>query len=169
MEKAALWTDGRYFLQANRQLDSSCWTLMKAGLPETPSKEKWLATEIEAGKRVGVDPALISFESARKLKENISKNGSLELVAIDENLIDTIWKDQPAFEPNQIDHLPTEFSGRSSASKIEDLKSFLKKQNYSSIILTALDEIACNSYFILFYITLLCINILLYFLVYRAV
>lgn len=144
MEKAALWTDGRYFLQASRQLDSSCWTLMKAGLPETASKEKWLASELEAGNRVGVDPALISFEAAKKLKETLSKNGSLELVAIDENLIDAIWTDQPAFEPKQIDHLPTEFSGKASAAKIEDLKAFLKKENYSSIILTALDEIACT-------------------------
>ena len=120
---------------------------MKAGLPETASKEKWLASELAAGKRVGVDPALISFDSAKKLKETLLKNGSLELVAIDENLVDAIWTDQPAFDPKQIDHLPTEFSGKSSAAKIEDLRTFLKKQNYSSIILTALDEIACNQVF----------------------
>lgn len=117
---------------------------MKAGLPETPSKEKWLASELEAGKRVGVDPALISFEAAKKLRETLNKNGALELVAIDDNLVDAIWSDQPAFDPKQIDHLPTEFSGKCSVAKIDDLKTYLKKQNYSSIILTALDEIACT-------------------------
>ena len=48
LSKAALWTDGRYFLQAGKQLDQN-WQLMKAGLPETPSKEKWLASELVLG------------------------------------------------------------------------------------------------------------------------
>lgn len=145
MEKAALWTDGRYFLQAGQQLDLSSWQLMKAGLPETPSKEKWLALELSSGQRVGVDPALISFEAAKKLREHLNKNNkSIELVAINENLIDTIWKDQPKFEPKEIQNLPIEFSGKSSNEKISDLRNYLKSQNYSSIILTALDEIACK-------------------------
>ena len=145
-EKAALWTDGRYFLQAGKQLDSTCWTLMKAGLPETPSKEKWLASELKAGARVGVDPALISYSAAKKLKETLAKNGGLELISVSENLIDAIWKNpqQPPFEPKQIDHLPTEFSGKSSKGKIEDLRKVLSEQKFSSIILTALDEIACK-------------------------
>lgn len=144
MEKAALWTDGRYFLQASQQLDQSCWQLMKAGLPETPSKEKWLYSELSNGQRVGVDPALISFEAAKKLRESLNKtNGkSIELVAVNENLIDAIWKDQPTFEPKEIQNLPIEFSGKASNDKIEDLRNYLKSHNYSSIILTALDEIA---------------------------
>lgn len=141
MDKAALWTDGRYFLQASKQL-SSDWILMKAGLPETPSKEKWLAAELQAGQRVGVDPALISFEAAKRLKETLCK---VELVPIEDNLIDLVWgKDQPAFSPQQIDHLPIEYSGKSSADKINELRSYLKAQNYSSIILSSLDEIACK-------------------------
>ena len=142
MERAALWTDGRYFLQASQQLDQN-WQLMKAGLPETPTKEKWLTTELVSGQRVGVDPALISFEASKKLNEHLSKSG-LELVPINENLIDAIWKDQPHFDPKQIDHLPVKFSGKSSSEKISDLRVHLKAQNYSSIILTALDEIACK-------------------------
>lgn len=144
MHKAALWTDGRYFLQANQQLDQSCWQLMKAGLPETPSKEKWLISELESGQRVSVDPALISFEAAKKLREFLAKNKSIELIPIGDNLIDAIWKDQPAFEPQTIEHLPIEFSGKESADKIEELRKYLKTQNYSAIILTALDEIACK-------------------------
>lgn len=145
MEKAALWTDGRYFLQANQQLDQSCWKLMKAGLPETPSKEKWLTSELLSGQRVGVDSALISFEAAKKLRETLNKNKSIELVAVNENLIDSIWMDQPAFEPKEIQNLPIEFSGKASNEKIGELRNYLKSQNYSSIILTALDEIACNT------------------------
>ena len=142
MEKAALWTDGRYFLQASQQLDQN-WQLMKAGLPETASKEKWLTSELVSGQRVGVDPALISFDAAKNLRENLSKSG-LELVPINENLIDSIWRDQPRFNPKQIDHLPIKFSGKSSKEKIYDLRAHLKAQNYSAIIVTALDEIACK-------------------------
>lgn len=142
MSKAALWTDGRYFLQAGKQLDQN-WQLMKAGLPETPSKEKWLVSELVSGQKVGVDPALISFDAAKKLRESLGKSG-IELVPVHENLIDAIWKDQPAFDPKQISHLPVKFSGKSSSEKISDLRVYLKTQNYSSIIITALDEIACK-------------------------
>lgn len=142
MEKAALWTDGRYFLQAAQQLDQN-WQLMKAGMPETPSKEKWLTSELISGQRVGVDPALISFDAAKKLRENLSKSG-IELVAVNDNLIDAIWKDQPAFDPKIINHLPVNFSGKSSSEKISVLRAHLKTQNHSSIIVSALDEIACN-------------------------
>lgn len=116
---------------------------MKAGLSETPSKDKWLTSELVSGQKVGVDPALISFDAANKLRENLAKNG-LELVPINENLIDLIWKDQPPFDPKQIDHLPVKFSGKSSNEKISELRAHLKSQNNSGIIITALDEIACK-------------------------
>ncbi|CAB4044133.1 xaa-Pro aminopeptidase 1 isoform X2 [Paramuricea clavata] len=58
--KAALWTDGRYFLQAQQQLDNN-WTLMKEGLSGTPSQEDWLIQELPSGCLVGADPWLVSF------------------------------------------------------------------------------------------------------------
>lgn len=144
LQKAALWTDGRYFLQANQQLDTSSWTLMKAGLPETPTKEAWLASELKQGDRLGVDPALISFEAAKKLREQLEKSGQ-SLVAVEENLIDAVWAAQQPPQPaNAIEHLPIEFSGRSSASKIEEIRVQLQKSENSALIVTALDEIACN-------------------------
>jgi Xaa-Pro aminopeptidase len=145
LQKAALWTDGRYFLQANQQLDSAHWTLMKAGLSETPTKEAWLAAELKRGDCVGVDPALISFEAAKKLKEQLEKSGQ-SLVAVGENLIDAVWAaaGQPAQPTNAIEHLPVEFSGRSSAAKIEEIRGQLQKSENSALIVTALDEIACT-------------------------
>lgn len=117
---------------------------MKAGLPETPSKDKWLAAELVSGQRVGVDPALISFDAANKLRDNLAKSG-IELVPVNENLIDAIWKDQPPFDPKEINHLPVKFSGKSSNEKISELRAHLKSQNNSAIIISALDEIACNT------------------------
>lgn len=144
MEKAALWTDGRYFLQAGQQLDSSAWTLMKAGLPETPTKEAWLAAELKQGDRVGVDPALISVEAAKKLREQLEKSGQ-SLVPIQENLVDCVWgAEQPVQPANTIEHLPIEFSGRASSAKIVDIRAHLQKNECSALIVTALDEVACK-------------------------
>ncbi len=145
LQKAALWTDGRYFLQANQQLDSASWTLMKAGLSETPTKEAWLASELKKGECVGVDPALISFEAAKKFREQLEKTGQ-SLVAVEENLVDAVWsqQQQPPQPCNPIEHLPVEFSGRSSAAKIEEIRKQLQKAQQSALVVTALDEIACT-------------------------
>jgi Xaa-Pro aminopeptidase len=58
-DAAALWTDGRYFLQASKQLDSN-WTLMKTGLPDVPTKEEWLVKVLPPTSRVGIDPKLVT-------------------------------------------------------------------------------------------------------------
>ena len=143
MDKAALWTDGRYFLQASKQL-STDWELMKAGLPETLSKEKWLEEELKDGERVGVDPALISYEAAAKLSETLNKSGGKQLVPISGNLIDSIWTNQPSFDPKLIDHLSIQFSGKSSSAKVSELRASLKAGGYSAMLISALDEIACK-------------------------
>lgn len=61
LDKAALWTDGRYFLQASQQLDSKHWTLMKSGLPDVPSMESWLKSTLPSGSKLGIDPKLVTF------------------------------------------------------------------------------------------------------------
>ncbi|KAE8668858.1 long chain acyl-CoA synthetase 7, peroxisomal-like isoform X1 [Hibiscus syriacus] len=77
-DKAALWTDGRYFLQAEKQLSSS-WILMRAGSLGVPTTSEWLNDVLAPGGRVGIDPFLFSHDAAKELKEAISKK-KLELV-----------------------------------------------------------------------------------------
>jgi Xaa-Pro aminopeptidase len=154
LKEAAVWTDGRYFLQASKQLDSEHWQLMKAGLPETPSKEAWLGRVLESGDRVGVDPSLISWECAGRFREALAraKDGDsgapgLELAAVDKNLVDAVWMsgpttDYPRFVSQSIEHLPLEFAGRASSAKLSDLQAALVKGSAVGYIVTALDEIA---------------------------
>lgn len=125
---------------------------MKAGLPETPSKEKWISQVLKSGDRVGVDPALISLDSAEKFKEALAKSGQT-LVPIEDNLIDIIWKEdhQPPFNPQLIEHLPIQFSGKASSAKIGELCNYLQLNSYSAFIVTALDEIACKISYFYFY------------------
>lgn len=72
--EALLWTDGRYHQQAEQQLDEH-WTLMKDGLPATPTMSNWLSNNLVAGDRVGVDGNLLSFRVWNPLHSELSSNG----------------------------------------------------------------------------------------------
>ncbi|GIX71818.1 xaa-Pro aminopeptidase 1 [Caerostris extrusa] len=60
---ASLWTEGRYFQQADKQLDNN-WTLLKEGMPGTPAIHEWLSRVLPVGSKVGIDPLLISYGMA---------------------------------------------------------------------------------------------------------
>lgn len=143
LDKAALWTDGRYFLQAGNQLDQEHWTLMKDGLADTPKKHEWLVKNLKTGSKVGVDPLLISFEESKKFGD-LLKESDISLEPIDENLIDSVWgNDRPARIYRPIAQLGLDFSGQNAGSKIQSLvENHLKKNGYRAVIVTELDEIA---------------------------
>lgn len=147
MDSAALWTDGRYFLQASTQLDKN-WTLMKMGLAGTPSKEDWLIKTLPPKSRIGVDPKLITADSAKKFMDKLMEHGH-ELVPLDENLIDLVWRDRPARAANPVFVLPVKYTGKPAQEKFADIVQFLNSKIYEGIILTELDEIACNYGFLL--------------------
>uniref|UniRef100_A0A8D1DBW8 Xaa-Pro aminopeptidase 1 n=1 Tax=Sus scrofa TaxID=9823 RepID=A0A8D1DBW8_PIG len=92
-EHAAMWTDGRYFLQAAKQMDSN-WTLMKMGLKDTPTQEDWLVSVLPEGSRVGVDPLIIPTDYWKKMAKVLRSAGH-HLVPVKENLVDKIWTDRP--------------------------------------------------------------------------
>ena len=79
---ALLWTDGRYFLQAEKQLKQDEWTLMRSGLSGVQEPPEWLAANLPKGSRVGIDPALHTVEGARKLGQALERAGC-ELVPLD--------------------------------------------------------------------------------------
>ncbi|KAK9768934.1 hypothetical protein K7432_000060 [Basidiobolus ranarum] len=139
-EAAALFTDGRYFLQASQQLDSN-WTLMKQGLPEVPTWQEYVVKNLPAGSRVGIDPKLIAAPEARKLSDELQSVNS-SLVTIHENLVDRIWEDQPNFPSNKIFVHPIKYAGQSVEDKLEQLREQFQKHNAYGFVVSALDEIA---------------------------
>lgn len=151
LEKAALWTDGRYHLQAGKQLDLSHWILMKDGLPDTPSQSEWLKDVLAAGSKVGVDPLLMSHKYWKLLSKELSSK-NITLVAVKENLIDQVWTDRSVLLPtdtyrpprpaNKLISLDYDIVGEEWAKKVEELRKELTKKKTGSIILTALDDIA---------------------------
>lgn len=140
--KAALATDGRYFNQASKQLDSN-WELLKQGLEEVPTWQEWTAEQSEGRKTVGVDPTVITAPDARKLAEKIEKKGGAGLIGVKANLVDHVWGDSRPERPKEkVRTLPLEFTGKSFEEKITDLRKELEKKKSAGLIVSMLDEVA---------------------------
>lgn len=152
LNQAALWTDGRYHLQASQELDPAVWTLQKDGLPDTPTITEWLRDSLKPGNVVGVDPFLISHETWKRISKEL-RASSIQLVAVDENLIDMVWQDEtvldkahdkvkPARPCNPLISLDINIAGKDWATKVKELRAEMEKKKTGSLILTALDDIA---------------------------
>ncbi|OLL25747.1 putative Xaa-Pro aminopeptidase P [Neolecta irregularis DAH-3] len=140
--KAALFTDGRYFNQAGKQLDSN-WTLMKYGLPDVLSWQEWTIAEAKSGKSVGVDATLLTFSQAKKLQDDLQSQSEAKLVPMDCNLIDDVWaKQRPARPTRPVFVLETKYTGKSVADKLLELRKAIEKRSAEGFVVSALDEIA---------------------------
>ena len=138
--KAGLWTDSRYFIQAEEQLQGSGIALFKTGLPETPSPEEWLKGELRAGDTIGLEGSVYTASDAIALidyfkKYNIRVNPCFAP-------FDVIWDDRPALPMNPAFILPEEFSGESARSKIDRLFGEMRKENCACTLIASLDSIA---------------------------
>jgi Xaa-Pro aminopeptidase len=136
---AFLWTDSRYFLQAEEQLQMTGVRLMKQGLPETLDIPSWINLNFESNDKIGINPAFFSHNSYKILERELDKK-EIELVSID--LIDTLWNDRPTLPLAPFDIYDTKFTGKSAVEKLELLRIELKKEACDKMIISALDEIA---------------------------
>lgn len=140
MDKAALWTDGRYFIQAAKQLEGSGIQLMKMGVAGTPSIEEYILENLKAGEFVGFDGRTVSANDGRSYKRRFA----LEGIDVNENLdlVGDIWKDRPALPQSQTFYYPKEYSGKDSAEKLADVRKIMKEKGAKHHIITKIDEIA---------------------------
>ncbi|XP_029212654.2 xaa-Pro aminopeptidase 1-like isoform X1 [Acropora millepora] len=140
-QKAALWTDGRYFLQANMELDCN-WILQREGVRGTPSQSLWLIQNLSKGSKVGVDPFLFPLCEWDRMFEDLKKYG-IELLAIQQNLIDDIWKEsRPRPQMKNLIVLDVMYSGKTWQAKVLALRDEIRGKSATSVILQKLDEIA---------------------------
>ena len=96
---------------------------------------------VEGGKVVAVDPSVVTAVDARRLAEKIKKKGG-EYKAVDENLVDAVWKDRPSRPSEKVIVQPMEFAGKSFEDKISDLRKELEKRKSLGFVVSMLDEIA---------------------------
>lgn len=137
---AMLWTDSRYFLQAEAQLEGSEIQLMKEGLPETPSIEEWLTAHLQAGATVGVDGMLYSTGAMRSLRAALKSRGILLDTGFDP--LPAIWADRPALPKCAVFVHEEKYAGRSAADKIADALEEARRHGADAVFVSALDQTA---------------------------
>ncbi|KAJ2319229.1 hypothetical protein IWW52_002097, partial [Coemansia sp. RSA 2704] len=142
MDKASMFTDGRYFLQASKQMDAN-WTLMKCGTPGVPTWQEYLTNHLPAGTRVGIDSTLLAAAEGGRLSAALKSRGGGDLVAIEDNLVDIVWGSQrPARPEDKAFIQPMEYAGESHTSKIARVREQIEKEGAEGLIVAALDEVA---------------------------
>ncbi|OON14407.1 Creatinase, partial [Opisthorchis viverrini] len=169
LDKAALWADGRYHLQASHELDGN-WVLMKKGLPDVPSEATWLSRNTPPGSRIGFDPKQIpylqiqayrreldeaQFEvvSSGDFSDNATRSESRRLVdVLGPNLIDLVWDkmseipeeqcSRPVRKANPITNVPISFAGQTWQEKVQRIRVLMDPKRVSLLAISTLDEIA---------------------------
>ena len=136
---AALWTDGRYFIQAAAELEGTGVTLMKMREEGVPTLAEFLAKEISEGMTLGFDGRTISAKEGMELEEKL-KAKSVKL-SCDEDLAEAVWTDRPAFPAGKVFLLPEEITGKNVEQKASEVRERLKDQGAGSTLLTKLDDI----------------------------
>ena len=140
LEQAGLWTDPRYFLQADQQLDSRCFSLMKVTQGSISGNIlQWLINNAH-GFRVGVDPQLIAIATQQHWQTLLSQ-AQIELVAIDGNLVDQINQDDVGIDCHDIEIHAESYAGESVSSKLARLRQVMHEQQCECHIVTMLDAI----------------------------
>ena len=139
-DKALLWTDSRYFIQATEQLDGTDIILMKDGLSDTPSISKYLATTLSNNSIVGYDGMLFSVNEANNLDSellahNINSNRQWDR-------INEIWEDRPSLPKHKIIVHEEKYAGQSANNKIKTILTNAETQGANAVFISALDEIA---------------------------
>ncbi|MGY3075354.1 Xaa-Pro aminopeptidase [Bradyrhizobium sp. LM6.10] len=130
--EAALFVDGRYTIQAAKQVDARAWAVESL---IDPPPESWVSTHLRAGDRLGFDPWLHTFAAAERLSAACAKAGA-ELVAVDSNPVDAIWQDrpQPPIAPVAVHGM--QHAGVTEAEKLTRIRSEIGKLGAEALVLS---------------------------------
>ncbi|HOX43342.1 MAG TPA: aminopeptidase P family protein [Myxococcota bacterium] len=141
-ERAGLWTDSRYFLQAAEQLAGSGIELFRMGEPGVPELEPFLAQNLPAGARVGLDPRVFSEGACQRLEEALTARGVL-LAPQEEDLVEAVWgAGRPALPTAPLRTHALSAAGVDAGAKLTRLRTAMQAAGVDAVVLAALDEIA---------------------------
>lgn len=143
LEHAALWTDSRYFIAAEKELDGTDFQLMKLRMAGTPSVSEWLASELSTYERavVGLDGNVNSFAEVAAMEQELATKGNIT-VRTDVDPMAELWTDRPVIPDDMVSLHPLEYSGESTSSKVSRVRKHLLDCGADGLLVTALDEIA---------------------------
>ena len=143
LEHAALWTDSRYFIAAEKELQGTDFKLMKLRVEGTPSVSEWLASELVTCEAavVGLDGNVNSFAEVAAMEQELATKGNITVRTDTDPMIE-LWTDRLVIPDNEVHLHPLEYSGESTSSKISRVRKYLSECGADGLLVTALDEIA---------------------------
>lgn len=143
MKSAALWTDSRYFLAAEEQLEGTEYQLMRLKMEGTPTIAEWLGKELQdvQSPEVGLDGMVNSYNYVKDLSYSLRKLGGITLRT---NLdpLEQIWENRPSLPANPVEIQPLEYAGETLASKVARIRKALRELHADGMLVSALDDIA---------------------------
>ena len=143
LDNAALWTDSRYFIAAEEQLQGTEFQLMKLKVEGTPSIAEWLGRELKdaADKAVGIDGMVNSTNSIKELISDLRTQGGITL-RTNFDPLERIWQDRPAIPENPVVIHPLEYAGEPIREKLARIRKALREKHADGMLMAALDDIA---------------------------
>ena len=137
--EARLWTDGRYFIQAAKQLEESTVELMKMGEPGVPEMNAYIEKVLQAGETLGFDGRVVSVGEGQGYADIAAKKDAH--VNYQEDLIDEIWSDRPAMSEEPAFDLDVKYAGETVADKLARIRKEMKAAGANTHVMTTLDDI----------------------------
>lgn len=139
-EHAILWTDSRYYIQAETQVSGSLFQLFKMGEPDVPDFTKWLINTLKPGEIIGMDGNVFSMANVKKYRSLFEKKGLVMDTTID--VITDLWADRPDLPRSAAFSFSEKFAGKSRKDKIEEIREKMKQLDAEYHVMATLDDIA---------------------------
>lgn len=140
MDEAGLWTDGRYFIQAENELKDSCIKLFKMGEEGVPTIEEYLLEKLPKNSTLGFDGRVMSVKEGQSLANKLAFKGIN--IEYKYDLVNDIWEDRCSLPTEKAFLLGTEYSGESFSDKLSRIRAVMKEKKATTHILASLDDIA---------------------------
>lgn len=139
-DKAILWTDGRYFTQAENEIEGTEIELFKMNIPGFPTYPEWIRDNLIDGDTIGFDGKLLSRETVEELEKMVADK---KISFNDEHdLVDYIWTDRPAVPSSEVFLFDAQFTGTTAREKIDKVRKIMKEKNTNYYLISTLDDIA---------------------------
>ena len=136
---AGLWTDGRYFIQAGKELEGTGVTLFKMGEENVPTIKEFLLENMEKNQTLGFDGRVVTAAEGLRLEEELGKK-QIQIV-YDKDLAEAVWTDRPVLPCGQVMRLSEKISGASMQDKCKEVLTVLERVGADSLLLTKLDDL----------------------------
>ena len=140
MDGAWLWVDGRYFVQAEKQLAGQPVQLQKSGQPGVPTVEEFLRQTMTSGQVLGMDGRVISAAEGLELQQTLAEAGAAVCTSVD--IVEEVWPDRPPMSMTPARFLTEDFLGESRKARLERVRRVMAEQGAKSHLLTSLDDLA---------------------------